>query len=299
MSFKEFDEYFETTAIDKSKHTLRSYTTILNSFISYFNINSIDDIKKLNDSDLQNYLNVVATNPNAKNKDTAKASANSHIRVIKAFLNWLKKHSYIKENPIDTIEKYKEAQTVKEFFNKEERDSIIFACRNKLWLQVTMALLFYTGLRREEAINLKISDYHGDYILVHRKGNKEQKLYFPKFVTQLVDKYLAKRKDNSEYLLVSIRGQHQFTTVSLGERVKEACRLAGIDEERMKDIGAHTIRRSFACILFLDGKSTLAIQACLNHSSPIVTERYVAPAKALMTGQIMSEQDSPSWWNED
>jgi integrase len=110
---------------------------------------------------------------------------------------------------------------------------------------------------------------------------------------------LAKRKDKSEYLLVGIRTHDGISDVSLYNRVKEAVRLAGYSEEVISQVGAHTLRRSFACILFLDGASTLAIQGCLNHSSPEITEKYVAPAKAIMTGKVMSEQASPSWYSDD
>lgn len=303
--FDKLEEYFTTLKVDKSPHTVRSYTGILGKFVEHFHIESVDDIMKIDSKGIQDYLNLLATqnisaDTTKEKADSAKASANGHARVIKVFLNWLEAKKYIPTNPFTKdIKKFKEAKTDKEFYNEEERDKIILACKKKLWLQVTMALLFYTGLRREEAINLKISDFHGDYILANRKGNKQQKLYFPPFVGKLIEKYLAKRKDSCEYLLVSIRGQHQISDVSLGNRVKEACRLAGIDAERIDKTGAHTIRRSFACILFLNGASSFAIQEGLGHSNISVTERYIQPAKALMAGKKMAMQSAPSWYKEE
>jgi len=297
---KEYEQYFDTLKIDKSPKTVSSYEWILGAFVKYFNIETVEDVDKITSNDIQEYLNILAQNPNAKNKNTAKSSANAHGRVIKVWLNWLVSKKYLKENPYTKdVKKFKEAKTEKVFFNKEERDKIIYACRNKLWLQVTIALLFYTGLRREEAVNIKRSDFYGDYILAHRKGNKEQKLYFPPFVGNLIQKYLNKRKDDSEYLFIGIRTYDKISEVSLNNRVKEACRLADIEEEVIAKIGAHTIRRSFACILFLDGASTLAIQNCLGHSSSAITERYVAPAKAIMTGKVMSSQVEPSWYIDE
>jgi integrase len=300
ITMPEYNQYFDTLRIDKSPKTVTSYEWILGAFVKHFGIKTIDDVAKITANDIQEYLNILATNPNAKNKDTAKASANAHGRVIKVWLNWLVSKKYIVVSPFtEDVKKFKEAKTAKVFFDKKERDEIIYACRNKLWLQVTMALLFYTGLRRAEAVNLKRSDFYGDHVLAHRKGNKEQNLYFPPFVGKLVQQYLDKRKDNSEYLLVGIRTYDKISEGSLGERVKEACRLANIDEEIVKNVGAHTCRRSFACILFLDGKSTLAIMSCLNHSNPGITDRYISPAKAIMDGEVMSNQSSPAWYTED
>jgi len=303
--FDKLEEYFATLKVDKSVHTVRSYLNILNRFVEYFHIESIDDINKIGAKEIQDYLNLLATqhinSDTTKEKiDSAKSTANGHARVIKVFLNWLEAKKYIIATPFTKdIKKFKEAKTDKEFYNEEERDQIILACKKKLWLQVTMALLFYTGLRREEAVNLKISDFYGDHILATRKNNKQQKLYFPPFVGKLIDKYLSKRKDSCEYLLVSIRGQHQISDVSLGLRVKEACRLAGIEDERIKKTGAHTIRRSFACILLLNGSSSFTIQQALGHSSPLVTERYVKPAMDLIAGKAMTKQNSPSWYDDN
>jgi site-specific recombinase XerD len=188
---KEYDQYFATLEIDKSHKTVSNYKWVLDNFIKHFNAVSVEDFSKITSNDIQEYLNILAQNPKAKNKDAAKASANANGRVIKVFMNWLVSKKYLSESPYTKdIKKFKEAVTVKVFFNKEERDNIILACKDKLWLQVTMALLFYTGLRRNEIINIKKSDFYGDHILAHRKGNKEQKLYFPKFVGGLIQKYL-------------------------------------------------------------------------------------------------------------
>lgn len=302
---KELDEYFTTLVIDRSPATIASYRGSLNSFFEYFKIETVEDIEKLENSDIQNYLNYLATknitaDSTQSDKNKFNASANTHGRNIKVFLNWLVGKKYIKVHPYSNdIKKFAVGTSVKVFFNKEERDRIILACKGKLWLEVTMALLFYTGMRRAEIINLRKSDFYGDHVLVHRKGNKEQELYFPPFVGTLIKRYLAKRKDSSEYLLVGIRTHDGISEVSLAGRVKEAVRLAGYGEDVIELVGAHTIRRSFACILFLDGASTLAIQNCLNHSSSIISERYIAPARAIMTGKVMAGQDSPSWYSDE
>jgi integrase/recombinase XerD len=302
---QELDEYFATLEVDKSPATIASYRGSLNNFIEYFKIKNASDIEKLENRDIQNYLNYLATKnitetSTQSDKNKFNASANTHGRNIKVFLNWLVAKKYMKLHPYSNdIKKFAVGSSVKIFFNKEERDKIILACDGKLWLQVTMALLFYTGMRRAEIVNLKKSDFMGDHILVHRKGNKEQELYFPRFVGTLIRRYLAKRKDKSEYLLVGIRTHDQISEISLANRVKEAVRLAGFSEDIIEQVGAHSIRRSFACILFLDGASTLAVQNCLGHSSSLITERYVAPARAIMTGKVMSSQADPSWYIDE
>ena len=294
--FNEFEEYFSTLKIDKSPNTLRSYTNALNRFIEYFSIKCVDDIKKLSDSDIQSYLNFLASKPSAKNKDTAKSSANAHYRVIKAFLNWLKEHDYIEDVPIAKVRRYKEAKRVAEILTKEERDNIILATKKRLGLHAMMVVMFYTGIRRSEAINIKIEDINNGYLLIHGKGNKERQLPLTPFVQSVIKEYLSKRKDGSPYLFVSLHGQHQITDSSLQARVKKACEMGGIEEERLKKIGAHTIRRSFACNLLLDGWSTFAIQKALGHSSVLTTDLYVEPAKSIAATKALMNQSAPSWY---
>jgi len=296
--FKEYNEYFETLQIDKSKHTVRAYTHILGRFIEYFKIENIDDIKKLTDKDIQSYLNFLTTKITAKNLDTAKSSANSHYRSIKAFMNWLVSHGYMETAPILQVRRYKEAKKIAVIFTKEERDAIILATKKRPNLQMMMAVLFYTGLRREEAVNVKVSDINNGVLTVHGKGNKERELSLTTFVMEMINKDLARRKVPCEYLFVSLRGNHQITPEALLARVKIACQMAGISEEKISKIGAHSIRRSFACFLLLDGWSTFAISKALGHSSILTTEKYVEPAKSLASTRAMLGQASPSWYEE-
>jgi integrase/recombinase XerC len=297
--FEQYDEYFATLKIDKSDHTVQSYRGNLNTFINYFNIQLVDDINKLTKSDMQSYLNVLATKPTAKNSDTAKSSANANYRVVKAFINWLYTNKHITNLSMIETYRFKEAKKIATIFTKEERDRIILATKKNSGLQMMMAVLFYTGLRREEASNVLISDIQNGILKVHGKGNKERELSLTPFVMDIINKNLAKRKFESNYLFISMRGGHRLHPAAIQERVKTACKMAGIDEEKIKHIGSHSVRRSFACFLLLDGWSTFAISKALGHSSILVTERYVEPAKSLAATKAMMGQLPPEWYTED
>lgn len=297
--FKEMQEYFDTLEIDKSRHTVRSYRTALNVFVNHFNIQSAGDISKLTESDIQIYLNVLASKSTAKNSNTAKASANANFRVVKAFLNWMKTKGYIEFSPVGTVHRYKEAKHIGTIFSKDERDNIIMATKKRPSLQMMMTLMFYTGLRAEESVNVKVNDIQNGVLKVHGKGNKERELALTPFVIGVINNYLKNRKHDSDYLITSMRGGHQITTTSVLERVKVACRMAGIDEDRIEKLSPHSVRRSFACFLLMDGWSTFAIQSALGHQSPSTTSIYVEPAKSLVASKAMLEQPAPSWYRED
>lgn len=299
--FKEYETYFETLKIDKSKETYRSYKHILDTFIDALSIKKIDDVKNLKACDIQSYINLLVTKKEISTLEEinkAKATANAHLRVIKAFMNWMVSNRYIEESPAISVIRFKEAQTIATIFTKEERDDAILNSKNKLELQMTIALLFYTGIRREEAVNIKISDITDGVLLVHGKGNKERELPLNPFVQELISKCLLHRKHKSEYLLVSARGGHKISTTSLYKRVKTACQLAGIDSEKIEKLSPHSVRRSLACFLLMDGASSSVIQNVMGHSNYKTTERYIRPALALAARKTLLEQEAPSWWNK-
>ena len=300
--FKEYLEYFETLKIDKSKETYRSYNHILKCFVNNFNINNINDIKKLQDSDIQNYINILVTkkeNNNLEKINKSKATANAHLRVIKAFLNWMVSKKYIENSPAESVYKFKEGKFIPSIFTKEERDNTILNTKNKIELQMMMAVLFYTGLRREEAVNVKISDIVNGVLLVHGKGNKERDLALTPFIQELINKCLSQRKYKTEYLFASARGGHQITTTALYKRVKVACKLANIDSNKIDRLSPHSVRRSLACFLLIDGASSFVIKNVLGHSDIKTTERYVKPALSLGSNKVLMSQMPPSWFEED
>jgi integrase len=93
-----------------------------------------------------------------------------------------------------------------------------------------------------------------------------------------------------------MRGSHQIKPGTVLERVKVACEMAGIEQEKIYHIGAHSVRRSFACFLLLDGWSTFAIQKALGHENSTTTDRYVEPAKSLAATKAMMGQLPPQWY---
>jgi len=298
---KEYEVYLETLKIDKSKETYRSYKHILENFFNSMKIESIEDIKNMKSEDIQNYINHMIIKKEGEDQNSinkAKATANAHLRVIKAYMNWLVSKNYIPESPANKVARFKEAQTIATVFTKEERDKAILNTKNKAELQLTIAILFYTGIRREEAVNIKLSDIKDGVLLVHGKGNKERQIPLNPFLQELIKKCLLQRKHKSEYLLASARGGHKISTTSLYKRVKTACEIAGIDQDKIEKLSPHSVRRSLACFLLMDGASSSVIQNVLGHANYKTTERYIRPAIALAARKTLLEQEPPSWWGK-
>jgi len=176
-----------------------------------------------------------------------------------------KKHPRVGE--FDDIIKLIEAPTV---FEKNE----IVALRNRAMLEV----LFSTGLRISELLNVKMTDIDkSGRIFVKGKGKKERFVYLTKRAMKHLKNYLAKRKDLSPYLFVPLRGkniskiQKKVSPNYLEERVKRYRELLGLNVP----ITVHGIRHAFATFLAERGASPVAIQILLGHESLETTTRYV------------------------
>ena len=297
---KELIEYYELKSIDCTKTTLLSYKNALDRFIIYFNIKNIDDLSNIKSENIQQYMYVLADNKKAKSPETAKNSANSHFRIIKAFYNWLIEKEYLLNTPCKGIKQFKVAKKIKMYLKKSETNSILANCKSTKD-KLVIALLLYTGIRVGEIAKIKIADINDNHLLIHGKGRKERKVILIPHITSLINEYLAKRSDDNEYLFVSrknfgnsSRELHSITPQAIRDIVKKIAKRSNIDESRIDDVSPHTFRRTFAVNLTQNNKaSTFQLQKVMGHSSVQTTQIYLEGAGAEISDQVMLEQLVP------
>ena len=136
--------------------------------------------------------------------------------------------------------------------------------RNSLILD----LLFYSGIRVNELINLKHSDFRHNSgrnsIRILGKGNKERWVFLPIWLT------IKFEKNNSDYFFLNSRGKPikaEYIRAVINLRTKKA----GIK----KHITPHTFRRSFATLLNSSECNLTTIQKLLGHSHITTTASYI------------------------
>ena len=293
--FKEFNEFISIVKVDKSPHTVRSYTSNLSIFFDELNIHSIESMIDLTSSDIRNHM------IRMKEDGKKESSINSRLRVIRLFYNWLIENNYAADNPTNGIKNFKGPKNIPIILTKEERNSIIISCGKNIKLKFMMALLLYAGMRREEVVNIKLEDIKDGKILVHGKGRRERLLALNTYILELLDQYLISRGTDFEYLFCSRKigfgdsnGEwHKITTETVRYSVKKAAALAKIDDKRISDISCHTMRRTFACDLAKNGASSFQIQMALGHSNIQTTALYLRAAGADIANDAMMNQAPP------
>ena len=201
---------------------------------------------------------------------------------IKAFFNYLLIEKEIIVNPAELLESPKLGRKLPDILSVEEIGEVIDQIdlskpegqRNRAMLEV----LYGSGLRVSELINLKISDisFNEDIILVTGKGNKQRLVPLGELAKKQIVIYLEHirphidiKKGFEDYLFLNRRGRklsRQMIFIVIRNQVEKL----GIS----KNISPHTFRHSFATHLVQGGANLRVVQQLLGHASIITTEIY-------------------------
>ncbi len=149
------DEYLSFIKVRKSFHTWRSYQTITKRFVEWAKLNDISRAKDIDRSAVDGYVTFLR-------KEGLKGwTCNNHVIVIRAMFYWaINPKKYISKNPASKIGMLPTSDSrPPRPLNEEEY---------KLFLRICLVVcpqfyalfytMFHTGLRLEEAINLKWAD---------------------------------------------------------------------------------------------------------------------------------------------
>ena len=142
--------------------------------------------------------------------------------------------------------------------------------------RVILELLYATGIRVGELVNIKLSDIQMELKVIHilGKGNKERIVYFNDVTCKYLEKYINSGRNklninNLDYLFLNNRGG-QLTTRGVSDIMEKTIRKTSLN----KNISPHMLRHTFATHLLNEGCDLLSVQQLLGHSSLSATSIY-------------------------
>jgi integrase/recombinase XerD len=258
----------------------------LNSIVSYEN-----DIISLKNYILDNKIkeSPIECTPDTVNsfiyKSSKKNSSRSQARKIsglKSFFKFLVFEGYLKSSPMSNIESPKLGRKLPDILNIEEISQMIssinikdkFGQRNKTIIEI----LYGTGIRVSELIELKISNifFKENLIRVLGKGDKERfvpiGLKAKKSIIDYInnDRKSQKIEESSNDILILSKYGKKITRHMIFTLIKNISKKSGIT----KKISPHTFRHSFASHLLKNGADLRTIQLILGHENITTTEIY-------------------------
>lgn len=198
---------------------------------------------------------------------------NNNIRNLKSFFNFLTVNGLIFNNPMIKIHKIKEPVIVKKPFSNNELVRLRYAFHKKHVRDAAIfELLLSSGMRIGELINLKINDVNltNKTCIVLGKGNKERVCYFNETTKFLLESYLNSRRDNNQYLFVSLKKPYKQLGANGIERIiRNTGKDCGIENAH-----PHRLRRTFATGLLRKGVPIEQIKEYLGHTGISTTQLY-------------------------
>ena len=206
-----------------------------------------------------------------KINDCSKVTVDNVRRNISSFFSWLEEEDYILKSPMRRIHKIKTKQPVKEIISDEAIELLRDHCQCPRDLAM-IDLLYSTGIRVGELVNLNISDidFEARECIVFGKGDKERKVYFDAKAKLHLLNYLHKRDDDNSALFVTLDAPHERLKISGVEiRIRTLGRKLN-----MGKIHPHKFRRTMATRAIDKGMPIEQVQKLLGHSQIDTTMQY-------------------------
>ena len=274
---RDLEKYLEYLKFNKnySENTLINYEKDIKEYLDFLNREylSLYEVKYSDIRFLLDYYDSL----NLKS-----ISIRRKISSLKGFYKYLGRCGKVLDNPFSYVTLPKKEKKLPQYLNYNEIleifDSIdtstLLGLRNRL----IMELLYATGIRVSELINIKIKDIDmsDKSITVTGKGNKMRIVFFNDVCKKYLQKYIEEssniRKD--DYLILNNLGDG-ITARGIRTIINDVILKTSI----IKNIHPHTLRHTFATHLLNNGCDLLTVQELLGHSSISTTGIYTHVTK--------------------
>ncbi|ADJ79051.1 site-specific tyrosine recombinase XerD [Lactobacillus salivarius] len=258
-----------------SENTINSYGIDLKLFLEYLRENEIPSFKQVNKEVIVNYMQ------SEKNNNKANSSILRSVSSLRKFFQYLAQEKIIEKDPMLLIDTPKKKQHLPQVLTKEEVEKLlrspntgqVLGLRDRAMLE----LMYATGLRISEIINLKLEDLHLTMGTLQTlgKGHKERIVPVGDEAIKWVNRYLEEarpkllKQKRSNYLFLNFHGNN-LTRQGVWKNLKAEVRKAGIQ----KNITPHTLRHSFATHILENGADLRIVQELLGHADISTTQIY-------------------------
>ena len=269
-----------------SKNTVVSYKSDILDVFEWAMDNHKISLKSIKNHEIEKYINYLF------NKGFASSTINRKISSLKSFFLFLQKKGKILENPIRELPSPKQEKKlpismseddVETLLNAPIQDSFI-GYRDKAMLE----LLYATGVRVSELINIKFSDIDltRSIVKVLGKGSKERLIPFGESANEYMKIYLEHRSQRAinrsiQFIFVSTKNS-KISREAFWHRIKFYSRKINISI----NISPHTLRHAFATHLLNRGADLRSVQLLLGHSDLSTTQIYTHIAKQRLSDAL-------------
>ena len=289
------ENFVSTKVLDKgiTSNTITAYKKDLNLFTNWCLNNQISLIE-VQKKDINLYIHFL------KEQNLNSSSINRKLSVIKSFYDYLYQINLINLNELKTIVTQKLEKNLPKLLSEKEILHLIDKSKEMyvenpsknisyLRIQVILEILYSTGLRISELLNIKINQVANikDKLYINGKGNKQRLVIFNKNALDLLKNWISimikNNKNKNSYLFENI---HNIKVISRQQIYKDLKKLALKTNTDVEKLSPHSIRHSFASHMLNRGADLRSIQKLLGHSDISTTEIYTQVRQNRLKGLV-------------
>ena len=265
---------FMTDIRHKSLNTVESYKRDVTQYISYLDGTGVTDISSTTKTTVLSYLLYL------QKEGRASSTVSRTLASLRSYYLFMMQNGVVKSNPTSNLEAPHVEKKIPEILSGEEVELLLEQpkdCDNKgIRDKAMLELLYATGIRVSELINLDVSDVNVPMSFVRCKGGKKERIIpmghqakdaLENYINN-VRKYMVK-DENETALFVNCSGA-RLSRQGFWKLIKYYQHIAGIET----DITPHTLRHSFAAHLLENGADLHSIQEMMGHADISSTQVY-------------------------
>ena len=258
-----------------SQNTVKAYEVDLLAFISWITDNTNTDVINIKEDNINKYISYLF-----KTK-LKSSSVNRKISSIKSFYLFLIKKNIVNTSPISEVISPKQEKYLPSSMSEDEVDKLLNSPDSNIKIEkrdkAMIEMLYATGMRISELVNLKITDVDMQRCVVKvlGKGSKERLIPFGEEAYEALNNYLSDRDESSSKEVFLSNRKTKISRVAFWHRIK----FYLVRENLKQTISPHTLRHAFATHLLNRGADLRSVQLLLGHSDLSTTQIYTHIAK--------------------
>ena len=260
-----------------ARNTLSAYRSDMRRFASFLKQKPLEEVHQ---SDIQRFLAQMLAE-NTKSSSSARV-----LSTLRRFYRWQVRENRISVDPCVRVLSPKQGQRLPKALSEDQVDALLSAPDTGTALglrdRAMLEMLYATGLRVSELVNLKMLEANLDVGVVRivGKGNKERLVPFGEQAIDWVQRYLHTARTDllgqraSDAMFVTARGS-AMSRQAFWYIIKRHAQTAGIDQA----LSPHTLRHAFATHLINHGADLRSVQMLLGHADLSTTQIYTHIAR--------------------
>jgi integrase/recombinase XerD len=288
-----------------SPNTVKARRVYLDFFIIWCEERGIDRPSQVTKPVIDQYIRWLFHYRKKDGKPMSFRSQHTRLIPVRAFFKWLARNNFILYNPASEVELPRlEHRLPKHVLSSDEAEAVInqpnihepLGLRDRALLEV----LYSTGIRRMEVMNLKMYDVdfeRGTLMIRQGKGKKDRMVPIGRRALQWTQKYIYEARPRltsapDEGVLFLTNEGESFTPNRLTQLVRDYVNAASIG----KTGACHLFRHTMATLMLENGADTRFIQQMLGHADLATTQIYTQVSIRKL--QEIHRATHPARWEE-